>query len=88
MRFRTLVKIIDPYALLDKDTFYNYPLTFKTFGLVNKLSSKKKTTKKLERAVDGTPSQIPTLKVLTPSTPKPTPGALPRRQNESSVRYV
>ena len=29
---------------------------------------------KLERAIDGAPSQIPTLKFLTPSTPKSNPG--------------
>ena len=29
----------------------------------------------LERAVDGALSHIPTVKVFTPSTPSPTPGA-------------
>ena len=47
-----------------------------------------KIKKKLERAVDGAPSQIPTLKFLTPPSPtSPTPGH-DLQQNENSVRYV
>ena len=42
----------------------------------------------LERAVDGAPSQTPTLKFLTPSTPSPIPGPWSRQQNENSVQYV
>ena len=42
----------------------------------------------LECAVDGAQSQIPMLKLLTPSTPKSTPGAWPRQQNENSIQYV
>ena len=40
---------------------------------------------KLECAVDGAPSQIPTLMFLThPAPPSPTPGAWPQQQNENS----
>ena len=43
----------------------------------------------LESAVDGAPSQIPTLKFLTPpSTHKSNPGARLQQQNENSVQYV
>ena len=39
------------------------------------ISDKPMVTIKLERAVDGAPSQIPTLKFLTPPAPRsPTPG--------------
>ena len=47
---------------------------------------------KLECAVDEAPSQIPTLKFLTPppppAPPSPTPGAWSQQQNENSVQYV
>ena len=44
---------------------------------------------KLERAVDGAPSQIPTQKFFTPpSTHKSHPGALLWQQNENFVQYV
>ena len=45
---------------------------------------------KLEHPVDGAPSQIPTLKLLTPPpiTQESHPGAWPWQQNENSVQYV
>ena len=36
-------------------------------------------------AVDGAPSQISTLKFLTPAPPSPTPRARPQQWNENSV---
>ena len=46
---------------------------------------------KLKRAVDGAPSQIRTLKLMTPPPPRPpslTPRAWSGPQNENSIQYV